>query len=221
MTKSTTKSPLWLIIAFALIIGGGVVQGIQSERWGTSKSVIEAAERLQAIPTTFSDWQSEEVEMSERELEIAEAVGNFSRRYKNEATGESVSVMILCGKPGPISVHPPTVCFIGAGWGLVGTPEQTGFSFSDATFWQGKFTRRTQGRQVNMNTIWAWNSDGRWLARENPRIETAGNPFLYKMYISTVDLQLNDGTRSETTQSFCEEFLPIVDQVLFPQELDN
>ncbi|MFG0297700.1 MAG: exosortase-associated EpsI family protein, partial [Maioricimonas sp. JB045] len=107
----------YLAIALALIatIGSGLAHGILTDRWGVPETVHEAAARLENIPQSIPGWTSTDQELGERMLEQAGALSYISRNYVSENTGASIQVTLLCGRPGPLATHPPTVCFVNAG----------------------------------------------------------------------------------------------------------
>lgn len=212
------KTAMLLAAGLLFIVASGVVHGIQTDRWGKSQRLMEASQRLQNIPREFGDWRSEDREIPEEQLRVAEATGNLSRVYSNVVTGENVSVMILCGKPGPISVHPPTVCFVGAGWTLAGTPNVTQTPDERSQFWNGHFTGTSNGTPVAIDTLWGWSCDGRWIAYDNARLETAGNSFLYKMYVTVNRNIASESSSVGVANHFLEEFLPMVDASLFKED---
>lgn len=213
--KTQTHNSFLMILGLMVILGSGVVQGIQGGRWGDPESLINAAQRLDEIPHQFGEWTSTENEISQRELQIAEAVGHFTRTYVNSETGKQISVMILCGKPGPISVHPPTVCFVGAGWGLESDPTITNFEPDNASFWTGRFGKNKDGQRIVMETKWGWSSTSNWKAFDNARLETAGQAFLYKMYISAAVIQSDNNVKNTEHQEFMDDFIPLVNKALF------
>ena len=43
--------------------------------------------------------------------------GYLLRTYTHRISGETFQVLLVCGKPGPTSLHPPDVCYQGAGYG--------------------------------------------------------------------------------------------------------
>src|SRR4051812_23326676 len=85
----------------------GVVHGVWTNRWGSTRAVEEASARLQDVPMTVGEWDGQAKELSEREIALAEINGYFSRNYVNRRTGSMVSVLLICGRPGPVSVHTP------------------------------------------------------------------------------------------------------------------
>ena len=83
-----------------------------SNRWGPSPDTLAAAAKLAEIPQRFGDWRqqgADELDKSSRDK--LQPAGYFVRRYENRQTGDIVSVTLLLGRPGPISVHTPEVCF--------------------------------------------------------------------------------------------------------------
>src|SRR5947209_2410247 len=110
-----------VLTVVVIVTLSGVVHGVWTNRWGTAKAVQEAAEKLEKnVPMTIGEWDGQAKEMTEREIAIGEIDGYVSRSYVNRRTGSMVSLLIVCGRPGPISVHTPDVCYGGAGYEQVG-----------------------------------------------------------------------------------------------------
>ncbi len=201
-----------------MIIASGVIHGIQTDRWGESSKVLEAASRLDQIPTEFGDWSGTGNEIPEKQLKVAEAAGYYSQKFTNTEDGRQVSVMILCGRPGPISVHPPTVCFVGAGWNLQTQPARVEMDSSGSgAMWKGRFARIQDGVPVAIETHWGWTAEGKWLALESPRLETAKYSHLYKMYITVPYSTASEGDAKKTVDEFLESFLPQLNEALFQE----
>ena len=101
-----------IVLVAALTTLSGVLQGRMHNRWGPSADVLSVANKLAEIPSQFGDWrlQSSE-ELGETAANMLECAGYIIRNYENQATGDVVSVTVLLGPPGPISVHTPEVCF--------------------------------------------------------------------------------------------------------------
>lgn len=87
--------------AIALILGAGYVHGTVTQRWQPSEHLSVAASRLKTLPTTVGDWDSKDIEMNKKHLQVAEVEGYVSRQYYNKKTGERLSFLLICGKPGP------------------------------------------------------------------------------------------------------------------------
>jgi hypothetical protein len=215
------KQVVPIAVGVVLIIGVGVVDGVLTDRWGRDEKLQAAAQRLEKnVPVEVGDWNSTAVEISASQLQQAEAVGHFSRRFSRESNSEEqVSVLALCGPHGPIAVHPPTVCFVGAGWRPGYAPKKREFKDESGkkslgTFWVTDFTKDVDGVPTTMRTFWGWSngSDAGWRASNNPRFEFAGSPFLYKLYV-TVPVDPNDDD-DKTGEDFIRSFLPAIDKAI-------
>src|SRR4051812_29210625 len=112
--------------ALLLVVTFGVAEGLWTDRWGPSGDTALAAARLAQVPPTVGEWDSQDQEMNPRAVATAELSGYLMRRYVHRRTGEVLSVLLVCGRPGPVSVHPPEVCFGGAGYTLAAprTPQE-------------------------------------------------------------------------------------------------
>lgn len=216
-----TFRTLSLFACTIVLVASGIVHGLQTNRWGLPDDVLEAAARLERVPTSIGSWYSEEVPMRERELELAEVVGHLSRHYVNREDGSAVDVAILCGHFGPIAVHPPTVCFPGGGWGQIAPEKKTTVearSLSEpAEFWHTDFTKHADGVPVTIRTYWSWSTDGQWHASDNPRMQFAYSPHLYKMYVTRV---LPAGAtptvdEGDPSSQFLKIFLPELTRTVF------
>src|SRR5205085_5635600 len=94
----------------------GVVHGVYADRWGRSAQLERALAALPRVPAALGDWAGEERPLDPAVLKAGGIEGSVSRRYHNPRTGETVAVLIVCGRGGPISVHTPDVCYEGAGY---------------------------------------------------------------------------------------------------------
>ena len=107
---------LQFAVAVALAVGltilSGVLHGRMSDRWGPAADTLAAANKLKEIPNEFGDWrlQSSE-ELDKTSLDMLQPAAYLVNRYQNRQTGDVVNMTLLLGRPGPISVHTPEVCF--------------------------------------------------------------------------------------------------------------
>jgi Protein of unknown function (DUF3485) len=223
--EHTRKLPAWLppAVAIAVVLIAGVVHGLQTNRWISSSELEEAAARLDDVPYQFGDWTGTDQDVSEDQMKQAGAVAHLHRVYRNSKTGQAVDVMILCGPHGPISLHPPEVCFTGAGYALEDTPEPTGVTAADGKKEQGRFfvcrfKKSTPTAVSRMRTCWAWNSEGRWESPDDPRYAFAGTGHLYKIYVSESLPPAAKNSRDKSSEefdqgvcsSFLRDFLPVL-----------
>jgi hypothetical protein len=204
--------------AVALILGAGGIHGAWTNRWRPSTALALSASRLQEVPAKVGDWSAQEVEIGARELQLAGAVGSLSRRYVNARTGESLSVMLLCGLPANIGSHSPEVCYPGAGFVLepatrvsfpIGTPPRS------VTLQTATARKDDPVRPGRLRIFWGWNNAKGWDAPDDPRWSYAALPALWKLYVirelSGADVEPAD----DPCREFLDRFLPELDHTLF------
>ena len=203
------------VAGVALLAGAGLVHRTQTSALRDPGVLTVAAERLAEVPAEFDGWVSEPLELTPRQLELAEASGGFARRYRGPNGEGPVEVMLLTGPQGPISVHPPTVCFRGAGYRQCSPVANVSAGEVDGVdeFAAASFEKAIDGRPVRIRTHWAWGVGSGWSAPEAPRVAFAGEPYLYKLYVTefrAVDAEesgAGDAPRPETL-AFLNKFLP-------------
>jgi hypothetical protein len=146
---------------------------------------MTAAARCGDVAMTLGDWEGQEEGVNPRALALAEVVGHLSREYKNRRTGQKVSVLLVCGRPGPISVHPPNVCYRGIGYD-VGEISRYRTKAESGSGSLELFTARFSKEGVSPDSLrifWCWGSGGSWAAPEEPRLAFARAGALYKLYL--------------------------------------
>ena len=181
------------------------------------QKLSEAAARLNRLPATIGSWTSTAGEIDEREQRLAEIAGSVRRQYRHSETGHAVTLTVLCGAAGPMSVHPPTACFEGVGYALVAGPTVIGVDDNAGncvTLNKASFRLQDSSLSEVVRVFWGWSSDGQWVAPDNPRLTFRGEPVLYKLYVVDRAYETtNDLTQSET---FLAEALPVLRKVLQP-----
>jgi len=194
----------WFVAAIA-IAAGGLVQGTISARWGTPADVTAAASWLESLPRTIGNWDGTDFEFSSDELTAAEVVGCLSRRYVNRLDGNTITLLIFCGRPGPISLHQPTVCFPSSGMSLEDSPTlcQITANGTTAELWRGDFVKRAAGVPFYLRTFWTWHGKGGWQVPANPRVAFAREPYLLKMYVT----QEFEGSGPQPAADACQDFI--------------
>ena len=207
-----------ILVSLALVLAMGVVHGIYTDRWGRSAQLEEALAALPRVPMNFGGWVGEEHRaIDPRVMEIGEIQGAVVRRYHNTRTGETVSLLIVCGRGGPISVHTPDVCYEGAGYRQL-APEEP----KELTVGQGPSDTFNVARfgkpgvvPMQMEIYWGWSVDGRtWQAPRIPRASLARSRALYKMYITREFAPGSPAESAETCEAFLREALPALRQAL-------
>src|SRR5437016_12926808 len=93
------------VVAAAVVVAAGFVHGFWTDRWGVSDAVAMAAASLDRVPRSFGDWQAEPLDGDQGN--VPGVVGQLDLHYVNRKTGDSVSIALSCGRPGPVCIHTP------------------------------------------------------------------------------------------------------------------
>jgi hypothetical protein len=205
-----------IVTVFAGVLTAGLVPGLWAGRWAASASVEEAAARLAAVPAAVGDWAGRDQDVNPREREVAQAAGFLSRRYVNARTGGAVSLAVLCGRPGPISVHTPEVCYLGAGFEQVGTPSRVDVPGSPGDrLWARRF-QKAGANPVHLRILYGWSAAGTWEAADNPRLTFARSPALYKLYVVRELSRPDEPLDGDPALDFVRALMPELRGALFP-----
>jgi hypothetical protein len=205
-------------LALFLILGTGVVQGMRTGRWQVNGRIEEAVRNLDALPSHVGDWEAEEVPLAGREPPGVAA--HRCWRFTHSRTGQSVTVYLVCGRPGPVAIHTPDVCY-GANGYSIGTPIKYVPADSDtlgaAGFWTADMARTTHADRSRLRIFWAWNTGNGWQASGNPRLDFAAEPVLFKIYLLHDLTGVGDPSLDrDPAVEFMQALLPSVNPVLFP-----
>ncbi len=204
-----------VLIALGILVVSGLVHGFWAERWTPSTALQEAAARVEQVSMAIGDWQAQAIDTDPGAFFQAGAVTYWTRSYTHARTKTSVLAILMCGRAGRMSVHTPELCYRGAGYDLTGEPEKLALKSISGTdlgsFWTARFTKQA-GSASDLRLAWAWKAGGTWQAPSNPRWEFAGEPFLYKLYLST---EAPAAASQEAIKDFSRQFLPELHRVLF------
>jgi hypothetical protein len=206
---------LLVVLAAALIVGGGVLHGMLSDRWGNPEELLQTARRVHDIKAEFGDWTSREHKLDAAQLKVGEIVDHISREYVNRSTGERLSVLVICGRPGAVSVHTPDICYQGLGY-VMGHRQPFVLPYSQSTrpaeFWAAPFVKHPDPEPLHI--CWAWSSGQVWIAPDHPRLFFYREKALYKLYVIRRAKELNGPVVDDVTQAFLREFIPEVKRAL-------
>jgi hypothetical protein len=213
--------PVLILAALAVLAVDIFLYGRWTNRWTPSLELEQAVARLQRVPMDLGDWHGESMELSAREIERAEIAGYLHRCYKNHRTGTEVTVLLLCGRAGPMSVHTPDICYRGAGYRMT-DPEKkmtvpVGTS-ATAPFWAASFIKEGPLAPSRLRIYWAWNAVGSWDAAANPRMAFAGRSVLYKLYVVRQMTSPDERLEEELCNDFFRQALSPLAVTLFPSQ---
>lgn len=207
------------ILGLALLVSYGVAEGLATNRWRDAGDLDRAAARVADVPKTIGDWEARDEELGARETVVAGIRGGVLRKYARRGTGDVVTVLLICGRGGPMSVHTPDVCFAGNGYQTKGAPRRHAVETAGpapAEFWAARFDKPGADHDA-LGIMWAWTVDGRWDAADNPRVRFGRSPAVYKLYLihPVADPDAHPAT-DPVLADFARGFLPAARTALFP-----
>ncbi|SIN67712.1 Protein of unknown function [Singulisphaera sp. GP187] len=208
-----------MVAALILVIAAGIVHGRWTQRWTVSHAIEEAAAKIDRLPTTLGDWQGEAFELDRKQLELAEIAGYVARRYTDRIQGDVVTILLVCGAPGPISVHTPDICYSGAGFEPIGAPREFSLpsepSSPPAQFRNGLMVKTSTPVPAYLRILWSWSASGNWEAPQNPRLTFASKDVLYKLYVIREQTSADERAEADPSPRFLRLLLPELQQILF------
>lgn len=199
-----------------LLLVSGVVHGRLTGRWESPED-SPIVSRIKTVPAEIGSWQAVRDTSIAPEFEKLAGISSYVQRtYRDRLTGASVTMMLMCGETGPISVHPPEACYAGKGFKVVpGSRRSVSLATEDGTisplFNAARFSKSGVLEAAQPELFWAWSDDGNWRTPENPRYEFAGSPVLCKLYV-TWDAPLPERSSKAKQRAVTppEEFLALL-----------
>lgn len=208
------------VFGFALLLAYGWAEGRWTGRWQQSNASKVAASRLKHIPLTVGSWVSADGDFDERQMTLAELDGFLHRIYADETTGDTVQVLVLCGRPGPVSLHTPDVCYRGLGFHPTSAPARKLLTDSvpngSAECWMADFEKSTPLGNEYLRIGWTWLASDGWHAADQPRLEFAQEPALYKVYLIHRVTKLGIPWKEDSIPRLSQVLLPVLTNQLFP-----
>ena len=181
------KFGLMIAIGLAVTIATGVVCGHFSQRWGPVPDLLAAGDQLKAMPKQIGSWQLvEDNAMDESIVRMLACSGYVNRKYVDRKSGEDVTVSIVVGPSGPISVHTPEICYSSRDFTPERDPQRVELTDAENrqhTLWSSKF-RSNGAVGGNLLVYYAWLPDDIWTAADSPRFAFAGRPMLFKLQVA-------------------------------------
>jgi hypothetical protein len=218
-----------LLSGAAVVVATGVVDGLWNNRWRPDSRLEKAVARLKHVPRSFGgangkDWEGTDEEVSRADLQAARIDDYICRRYVNERNRQAVLVLLVCGRPGPISVHTPDVCYTAAGYRMVGSPTSLSVpaanrgAKAEDDFHAARLRSPVPAQPGMLRVCWAWSAGRGWQIPTNPRLTFARSGALYKLYVLREEREAEKGRPEEEgpTMPFLQAFLPELDKALRP-----
>lgn len=225
----------YVCLAGCVLVGGAVVEGYWSLRWGAGDAQLALnplAQAVETIPLEIGDWKAEEpVAPDPRVVEISGARALFTTTYRDQSQGDAVSIYLLAGWSRDISVHTPDACYPGAGFVMENTPQRFTFTYfaenaefggneerrglREAEFMTAVFTKTEPTGVTRVRVFWAWNDGRGWRAPQFPRWAYGGRRPLVKLYL-VGDSPPGQLAHDNAALRLAEELLPLLDGRLGP-----
>jgi len=211
---------LLVILTFAAVILPGLAHGVWSCRWAWSNEPFASAEKLKHVPLFFADWDAKEIKIPTAQIKQSEVAGFLARRYTHRFTRNQIQVFLACGRPGPVSLHTPDICYAGAGYRMEGTQSKTTVkgngSSPPAEFFTATFQKPNPTNPVKIKIYWSWSTNGAWQAPAYPRLTFARHPALYKLYVISPRTTSEEASEEEeTSKIFIKKLLLHLQKSLF------
>src|SRR6266851_5377499 len=147
------------IVALILILTTGFVHGMWTGRWLVSHALEEATGRLNRAPNDIGNWKASSSEIDANILARARATGSWVRTYRHEDSNEVLTVILLCGRAGPMSVHRPEHCYNAAGYDSITATVRTTVSNTEggtAEIRTAVFGKPGPEGASSLRVFWSW-----------------------------------------------------------------
>lgn len=206
--------------AVLALVLAGYLQRSWTGYYRTAPALAEAAERIQGIPLALGSWRGQTLELDAADTASAGYTGGVWRRYEDPSKGIVLSMLLVCGRPGPVSVHTPDVCYGGAGYKRMAEPGLTRVAAQNlvepAAFWRADFDKPSQANGRRLRIFWSWYDGERWQAVENPRLTFMYRPVLYKLYVVCEITPDDEARKMKACTEFMNLLLPELQKQLAP-----
>ncbi len=138
------RSPwLWMVLCCILLSASAVARNFQEGQFADAAEAAQAPPfPMRDLPRTIGHWEmvGEEQYMDEKTLTIAGCSDYMARRYVDNRTGVSLTVLVAFGPANRVFGHAPTRCFPAFGYDLVNGPRREQIRFkTDAGAEQASF----------------------------------------------------------------------------------
>jgi hypothetical protein len=214
--KESMKRTFITISAVVAVLITGIVHGIWTGRWEFTDEPGASVARLPNVSMELGDWQGETLDAESSQ--IGDASGCVLRRYTNKFTGANVTVFLLCGRPGPVAIHPPDSCYAAGGYEIA-TPSlfkaPADSAATSAEFRVARMRKKRAGEQTQLRIFWSWNEGKGWRVPSSPRVTFAPSQVLFKLYLVRELPDFEEPLDDDPSLDLMRRLLPELDKVLF------
>ena len=202
---------LYVTTLILATVGSGLLIGRAAGRWGASSSAVTSEQLLsRQLPEKTGNWRMLREQVLEPDvLKMMQCKAYISRVYQHVQTGDLVTVAVLVGPAGPISVHTPEICYSAHDFTISKTRIKTAVEDASGTrheFWD-VFLKSRKSEGSSQRVLYAWSTGGAWDATDRPRFTYAGAPYLYKIQLAAGSLRKASSGDFDPSQDFLRSFL--------------
>jgi hypothetical protein len=204
--------------AVTVLLFSGLVHGLWTDRWSEPGDLRAAAARLPQLPLKLGEWEGEALPSSSRAG--GGLHGTLSRRYVHRPTGKVVTVFLGCGRPGPVSIHTPDVCYTASGYKEVEKQEYrlpVKSAAAGAAFYTARYHRDKAGDNTQLRIFWSWTSGEQWEVAASPRMAFFNRPILYKLYVLREAGAGAQPLEGDPCLELMEQLLPALQREVLPK----
>ena len=214
-------------VAAAIIIGSAGVHGVMTDRWVAqhSEKLTGYSARIADVPTEFGDWTSQAEEIPPDEFKASGCDAYFSRGFVNSVTGDVISVFLVSGRGYHVTIHTPQFCYKAAGFNQA--KDQVAYEFEAPGMPEkhevvhALFKKDTPQETQHLRILWTYTVDGTWRSPKLAKYTYGREPAMYKMYLVRSVLKGVPEIGDDPAVDFAKEFLPLLNQALFPSSDDS
>ena len=203
--------PVCTLLLLASTVVAGIVHRQMTNSWKLSPTSRVAGERLAgALPQDFGNWRFDhQTEFDPAVLKILEQPVYLSRVYQNVQTGDTVTVAVIVGHPGPVAVHTPEICYSSRDYSVAGDRTTQVIAAADGRqhrLWRLSL-EANQADELPLTVLYGWTTGTEWEATERPRYAFGGLSHLYKIQVAAVAPQRRGDSDFDPAQDFLTGFL--------------
>jgi len=192
-------------------IATGWLQGSLANRWGPPPTTNKAADELhRALLPEVGNWRvRHEGEISRDVLEMLQSPASIFRVYEHQQTGDLITLMVVLGPTGPISVHTPEICYSSRDYTLDGERHKIVLKNNqgdDHTLWDLSLKSNREGTPLRV--LYGWTSGTHWDAAQYARYSYGALPHLYKLQLTVSTSSVARSSDFDPARDFLVNFLP-------------
>jgi hypothetical protein len=220
------KYALRATAALILMVGGRLLE----HRWYEEFQSVQG--RLELISHDLDGWEGHDHALEGQQASWAQlgdrnSPGYINREYFHPATGRRVNLLLVWGRPDPISEHTPDQCYPSAGFKPVTDLTRKALDVEPPrppeAFFHREYAKEGPD-SARLKIYWAWNADGRWQAPDDAhealarhrQYYTYGGCGLMKLYVIREVSGDDEAKDADTCEEFLRVLLPEFRRQLFP-----